>query len=213
MLAKHISSYFANLHMDHSLKIEFISAFSWTGFNANQIYTQSRCYVWLKILWKYLWFWFGSSFTAIGLMIMHLGECTPRSFNFCSLWAVRFSGMLKESFDSNSRNKPGAGFVFLTKNVGSGVYLSYTQIQLSHFHPHWWSWNEVHRKELLVWLKEITMEAALELDEAYQHFESISYVRYRHGKENSEKGKYKSKKWKWVYAVKKVAKRKVVRAS
>ena len=40
------------------------------------------------------------------------------------------------------------------------------------------------------------MEAALELDEAYQHFESISYVRYRHGKENSEKGKYKSKKWK-----------------
>ena len=120
MLAKHLSPYFANLHMDHSLKIEFNSAFSWTGFNANQIHTQSRCYVWLKILWKYLWFWFGSSFTAIGLMIMHLGECTPRSFNFCSLWAIGFSGMLKESFDSNSPKKPGAGFVFFTKNVGSG---------------------------------------------------------------------------------------------
>ena len=28
--------------------------------------------------------------------------------------------MLQESFDSNSRHKPGAGFVFLTRNVGSG---------------------------------------------------------------------------------------------
>lgn len=39
----------------------------------------------------------------------------------------------------------------------------------------------------MVLLKEITIEVAFELDEAYHHFGSVPYVRYRQEKENSEK--------------------------
>ena len=47
-------------------------------------------------------------------------EYSPTISSFVLYEPGCFSDMLQELFDSNSRHKPGAGFVFLTRNVGSG---------------------------------------------------------------------------------------------
>ena len=55
------------------------------------------------------------------------------------------------------------------------------------------------KEEMLALLKDIIIEVAFELDEIYHPFGSVSYARYRQGKENSEKGNINqriAKKWK-----------------